>query len=250
MKSDKSDECECSECVKPRFSRVLLKLSGEVLQGAGQNGVDPATVHRIAAEVAALRGVGVQVGMVIGGGNFFRGASTLGRNFDRPTADTVGMLATVMNALIFRDALENMGVPAVVMTALEMPRVAETFVRSTAIRYLERGMVVIFSAGTGHPYFSTDTGAALKALEIGAEILMKATKVDGVYSSDPVKNADAVRYDKISFSKVLEMGLGVIDIAAAALCRDNGLPLLVFSILEPGNLARAAVNDSVGTIVS
>lgn len=233
-----------------RFRRVLLKLSGEVLQGPNRMGIDPATVARIAGEVADIRHLGVEVGMVIGGGNFFRGASDLGRNFDRPTADQVGMLATVMNALIFRDALNQAGVPAVVMSAIEMPRVAETFVKDDAIRYLADGHVVIFCAGTGHPYFSTDTGAALRALETRCDVLMKATKVDGVYSADPVRNVDAVRYDKLSFRQVLEQGLGVLDRTAAALCSENGMKLLVFSILEPGNLARAVVDDSVGTLVS
>jgi len=246
----KSEDAAVLHGAGPRFGRVLLKLSGEVLQGPNQMGIDPATVARIAAEVADIRSVGVQVGMVIGGGNFFRGISALGRNFDRPTADQVGMLATIMNALIFRDALEKAGVGAVVMSAIEMPRIAETFVRADAVRYLEGGKVVIFCAGTGHPYFSTDTGAALRALETGCDVLMKATKVDGVYSADPARNVDAVRYDKLSFREVLDKGLGVIDLTAAALCRENGLKLLVFSILEPGNLARAVIDDSVGTIVS
>jgi len=233
-----------------RFRRVLLKLSGEVLQGPGSGGIDPATVDRIAGEVARVRQMGVQVGMVIGGGNFFRGISTLGRNFDRPTADQVGMLATVMNALIFSDALKRQGCPSAVMTAIEMPRVAETFVRARADSLLSDGTVVIFCAGTGHPYFSTDTGAALRALETGCDVMMKATKVDGVYSADPARNVDAVRYDKLSFRQVLDDGLGVIDMAAATLCAENGLPLLVFSILEPGNLERAVIDDTVGTIVS
>ncbi len=246
----KSDVSATVHGERPRFGRVLLKLSGEVLQGPNRMGIDPATVSRIAVEVAGIRGLGVQVGMVIGGGNFFRGISELGRNFDRPTADQVGMLATVMNALIFRDALQNAGVPAVVMSAIEMPRVAETFVKDDAIRYLTEGRVVIFCAGTGHPYFSTDTGAALRALETRCDVLMKATKVDGVYSADPARHVDAVRYDKLSFREVLEKGLGVLDQTAAALCRENGMKLLVFSILEPGNLARAVVDDSVGTLVS
>lgn len=247
MKSDKSAMVDGA---RPRFHRVLLKLSGEVLQGPDRMGIDPATVARIAGEVAAVRAFGVQIGMVIGGGNFFRGISELGRNFDRPTADQVGMLATVMNALIFRDALEKAGAPAVVMSAIEMPRVAQTFVKADAVRHLDEGRVVIFCAGTGHPYFSTDTGAALRALETGCDVLMKATKVDGVYSADPARNVDAVRYDKLSFREVLDRGLGVLDLTAAALCRENGMKLLVFSILEPGNLARAVVDDSVGTLVS
>lgn len=233
-----------------RFGRVLLKLSGEVLQGTGPGGIDPATVDRIAREVADVRNLGVQVGMVIGGGNFFRGISALGQSFDRTTSDQVGMLATVMNALVFRNALERTGCPAAVMSAIEMPRVAATFVASEAIRLLNDNVVVIFCAGTGHPYFSTDTGAALRALETGCDVLMKATKVDGVYSADPARNVDAKRYDKLSFREVLDRGLGVIDMAAATLCGENGLPLLVFSILEPGNLVRAVTDDRVGTIVS
>lgn len=236
--------------VHPRFSRVLLKLSGEVLQGGRPMGFDPATVARIASEVAQVCAAGVQVGMVIGGGNLFRGVSDLGRNFDRPTADQVGMLATVMNALIFKDALDKAGRPAVVMSAIEMPRVARTFVRADACAEMEAGHVVIFCAGTGHPYFSTDTGAALRALETGCDVLMKATKVDGVYSADPTRDVDAVRYDKLSFDEVLDRGLGVLDMTAAALCRENGLMLLVFSILEPGNLVRAVMDDSVGTMVT
>ncbi len=236
--------------VHPRFSRVLLKLSGEVLQGGRPMGFDPATVSRIASEVAQVCAAGVQVGMVIGGGNLFRGVSDLGRNFDRPTADQVGMLATVMNALIFKDALDKAGRPAVVMSAIEMPRVARTFVRADACAEMEAGHVVIFCAGTGHPYFSTDTGAALRALETGCDVLMKATKVDGVYSADPTRDVDAVRYDKLSFDEVLDRGLGVLDMTAAALCRENGLMLLVFSILEPGNLVRAVMDDSVGTMVT
>jgi uridylate kinase len=232
-----------------RFRRLLLKLSGEVLMGPEPFGIHPETVDRLAGEVAEVRSLGVQLGLVIGGGNFFRGISTVGRQFERAQADTVGMLATVMNGLVFQDALGRAGVPARVMSALEMPRVAETFVRREAIAHLEAGRVVIFSAGTGHPYFSTDTGAVLRALEIGADAIVKGTKVDGVYSADPVTDPAATRYETIRYREVLDRGLRVMDAAAVALCMDNGLPLHVFNIRKPGNILALVRGGEIGTRV-
>lgn len=241
-----SDPAPTSE----KYKRILLKLSGEVLMGQRPAGIDPDTVARLANEVAEIHRSGVEVCLVIGGGNFFRGMSDVGRQFDRATADTVGMLATVMNGLIFQNALEVAGIETRVMTALEMRPMAEMFIRRRALRHLEKGRVVIFSAGTGHPYFSTDTAAVLRALEIRADAIFKATKVDGVYSADPVKDPSAVRYDHVSFQEVLEKGLAVMDQAAIALCRENQMPLVVFDIKEPGNLFKVIADPSIGTLVS
>jgi len=232
-----------------RFQRVLLKLSGEALQGHRPSGVDPDVVTAFAQEVKSAREMGVQMALVIGGGNYFRGISEVGRQFDRATADTVGMLATVMNALVFCDVLERLGQPTRVMTALQMPQVAEPFIRRRAIRHMEKGRVVLLAAGTGHPFFSTDTAAVLRALEIQADAVLKGTKVDGVYTADPARHADAVRYDRVSFSRVLEEGLGVMDATAIALCREHRLPLVVFDIRQPGNLVRLLSGESIGTEV-
>ncbi|MBP7124902.1 UMP kinase [Myxococcota bacterium] len=233
----------------PRFRRVLLKLSGEALQGHRSAGVDPEVVTAFAQEVKGAREMGAQMALVIGGGNYFRGISEVGRQFDRATADTVGMLATVMNALVFCDVLERLGQPTRVMTALQMPQVAEPFIRRRAIRHMEKGRVVLLAAGTGHPFFSTDTAAVLRALEIQADAVLKGTKVDGVYTADPARHADAVRYDRVSFSRVLEEGLGVMDATAIALCREHRLPLVVFDIRRPGNLVRLLSGESIGTEV-
>lgn len=232
------------------YRRVLLKLSGEALSGGRESGVDTATLDRLAGEVVQAVRAGVQVALVIGGGNYFRGLSSVGRTFERATADTVGMLATTMNALIFQDALERGGIEARVMSAIEMPRVAELFVRREAIRHLEKGRVVLCSGGTGHPYFSTDSGAALRALEIHADAILKGTKVEGVYSADPVKVPDATLFERIRYQEVLEGGLAVMDATAVALCMDNRMPLHVFSIRTPGNIMRVLRGERIGTVVS
>jgi uridylate kinase len=234
----------------PRFRRVLLKLSGEALMGGQAFGVDPVIVDGLAGEVAEARAMGVDVSLVIGGGNFFRGVSEAGRRFDRGTADTVGMLATMMNALVFQDALERQGHPTRVMTALEMPRVAEMFIRRRALRHLEKGRIVLFASGTGHPYFSTDTAAVLRALEIKADAILKGTKVDGVYTADPMLDSTATRYETIGYQEVIEKGLRVMDQTAIALCRENRLPLMVFNARVPGNLGRLLRGEPVGTLVS
>ena len=234
----------------PAYRRVLLKLSGEALMGPLDSGVHTATLDELARQVAEVCALGTRVGVVVGGGNFWRGLSGVGRKFDRARSDTIGMLATVMNCLVFRDALERCGVECSVMTALEMPRVAETFVRERAQSYFELGKVVLLGAGTGHPYFSTDTAAALRALEIGAEALLKATKVDGVYSNDPTEDPGAVRYERISYKEVLERGLRFMDATAVALCMENRLPVHVFSCRVPGNLLAVVRGDPVGTVVS
>jgi len=232
------------------FKRIVLKLSGEALQGSKSGGVDADVVARFAGEVKDARELGADVAIVIGGGNYFRGVSEVGRQFDRAAADTVGMLATVMNALVFQDVLERQGVPTRVMTALEMRQVAEPFIRRRCLRHLEKGRVVILAAGTGHPYFSTDTAAVLRALEIKADAILKATKVDGVYTADPMTDPTATRYDTVTYSEVLERGLGVMDATAIALCREHRLPLVVFSIRAPGNLARVLKGEPVGTRVN
>lgn len=234
----------------PRFKRVLLKLSGEVLMGPQPFGVHPETIARVAAEVADVRRLGVDIALVIGGGNIFRGVSEAGRQFERGTADSVGMLATVMNGLMFQAALEKLGVETRLMSALEMRGVCEPFIHRRALRHLEKGRVVLFAAGTGHPFFSTDTAAALRALQIKADALLKGTKVDGVYSADPVKDPTATRYDTVSYQEILQKGLGVMDTAAVALCRENHLPLVVFNVRQPGNLARVIRGDELGTTVS
>ncbi len=231
------------------YRRILLKLSGEALMGSRHAGVDGEVVARFATAVKGARDLGAEVAIVIGGGNYFRGVSEVGRQFDRATADTVGMLATVMNALVFCDVLERMGQPTRVMTALQMPQVAEPFIRRRAIRHLEKGRVVILAAGTGHPFFSTDTAAVLRALEIKADAILKATKVDGVYTADPVTTPTATRYDTVTYSEVLERGLGVMDATAIALCREHRLPLVVFSIRDADNLARVLRGEPVGTRV-
>lgn len=231
------------------YKRVLLKLSGEALQGARHSGVDADVVATFAGEVKEARELGADVAIVIGGGNYFRGVSEMGRQFDRATADTVGMLATVMNALVFQDVLERQGVPTRVMSALEMRQVAEPFIRRRCLRHLEKGRVVVLAAGTGHPFFSTDTAAVLRALEIKADAILKATKVDGVYTADPVTDPTATRYDTVTYSEVLERGLGVMDATAIALCREHRMPLAVFNIRTPGNLARVLKGEPVGTRV-
>ena len=234
---------------KPIYTRVLLKLSGEALMGAQQFGVDPAVVTRIARDVGEIQGLGVQTAIVIGGGNIFRGLAASVRGMDRATADYMGMLATVINGLALQDALERQNVLTRVVTAIEMRTVAEPFIRRRAMRHLEKGRVVIFAAGTGNPYFTTDTAAALRAMEIKAEVILKGTKVDGVYSADPVLDPAAKKYSSISYLQVLERQIKVMDATAISLCMDNDLPIVVFNLLEPGNIRRVVLGESVGTTV-
>ncbi|HEX9010864.1 MAG TPA: UMP kinase [Holophagaceae bacterium] len=233
-----------------KFARILLKLSGEALMGEQKYGIDPAVVSMIADQVKEIRALGVEVGLVIGGGNIFRGVAGATRGMDRTTADHMGMLATMINALALQDALEAKGVHTRTLSGLEMPKVAESYIRRRATRHLEKGRVVIFGAGTGNPYFSTDTAAALRANEINAEVVMKATNVDGVYSADPKKDPSATRFERIAFQEVLEKGLKVMDASAIALCMDNHLPILVFDMNKPGNLVAAVKGEAVGTLVS
>jgi len=232
------------------YARILLKLSGEVLAGEGSFGIDAARVEALAVEVAEVARTGVQIGLVVGGGNFFRGVAAAARNMDRVSADHMGMLATVINALALQDALEKQGVPTRVMTAIEMHEVAEPYIRRRAIRHLEKGRIVVFAAGTSNPYFSTDTAATLRGLEIKAEVVAKATRVDGVYDKDPLQHADAVRYEKIGYSEVLSRNLKVMDASAVAMCRDNRLPIQVFNLNVRGNIMRMAMGEAIGTLIS
>ncbi len=234
----------------PRYSRVLLKLSGEALMGDQPYGIDPATATQIAREVGEIQALGVQTGVVIGGGNLFRGLAASARGMDRATADYMGMLATVINALALQDALEQLNVVTRVVTAVEMRAVAEPFIRRRAIRHLEKGRVVIFAAGTGNPYFTTDTAAALRAMEMRAEVILKGTKVDGIYSADPMVHANAERYETISYLQVIERSLKVMDSTAVTLCMDNKLPIVVFNLREAGNLRRVIMGEPVGTTVT
>ncbi|WP_418864452.1 UMP kinase [Slackia exigua] len=232
-----------------RYGRVLLKLSGEALMGDAGYGIDPKVIDSLAVEIKEVVDDGVQVAIVVGGGNIFRGVAGSANGMDRAQADYIGMLATVMNALALQDGLERAGVVSRVQSAIEMHQVAETYIRLRAIRHMEKGRVVIFAAGTGNPYFTTDTTAALRACEIDADCMMKATKVDGIYDSDPAKNPDAARYEKISYLDVLTKELNVMDAAAISLCKDNDMPLLVFNLTAPGNIRRALKGDNVGTLV-
>lgn len=234
---------------RPAYRRVLLKLSGEALLGSGGFGIDPEVLDRISAEIREVTVLGVQLGIVIGGGNIFRGIEAANHRIDRTTADYMGMLATVINSLALQSALERQGVVTRVQTAIEMKAVAEPFIQRRAIRHLEKGRVVIFGAGTGNPYFTTDTAATLRAVEIKAEVLIKATKVDGVYDRDPVKDSSASRFNKISYTEVLANNLKVMDATAISLCRDNGLPVVVFNLLREGNIRRVVCGESVGTVV-
>ncbi len=233
----------------PSYKRILLKLSGEALMGEKQYGIDPAVTTQIARDVHEIQGLGVETAIVIGGGNIFRGVAASARGMDRATGDYMGMLATVINALALQDALEQFDVNTRVMSAIEMRAVAEPFIRRRAMRHLEKGRAVIFAAGTGNPYFTTDTAAALRAMEIRASIIMKATKVDGIYSADPMKDPSATRYETISYLQVLEQRLQVMDATAISLCMDNQLPILVFNLRTPGNLRRAVLGEPVGSVV-
>ena len=232
------------------YRRVLLKLSGEALMGDLDYGIEPTVIQRMAAEIATVREKGVEIAIVIGGGNIFRGAGLARAGMDRVTGDYMGMLATVMNALAIQDALEAKGVFARVMSALQIHEVCEDYIRRRAVRHLEKGRVVILAAGTGNPFFTTDTAASLRAIEIGADVLLKATKVDGVYDADPVGNPDASRYDTVSFDKVLTDKLSVMDATAIVMCRDNDLPLRVFDLTRANAIVQAMTGDEVGTLVS
>jgi len=234
---------------KPIYHRIILKLSGEVLKGV-DDVIDPAVANRIASEVAEIHGLGVKVSIVIGGGNIWRGITSANKGMDRSTADYMGMLATIINGLALQAALEKVGVDTRVQTAIEVKNVAEPFIRRRAIRHLEKGRVVIFVAGTGNPFFSTDTAAALRASEMGAEILLKATKVDGVYDSDPRKNPKAKRYERISYGEALEKRLQVMDSTAFALCMDNHVPIVVFDMFKEGNLRAVILGEKIGTLVT
>ncbi|MCF8041007.1 MAG: UMP kinase [Desulfarculaceae bacterium] len=233
----------------PVFKRVLLKVSGEALMGGESFGISPQVLDYVADELLKARELGVEVGVVLGGGNIFRGVSESAQHMDRVQADYMGMLATVVNSIALQDALERKGVPTRVMTALSMPQVAEPYIRRRAIRHLEKGRIVILGAGTGNPYFSTDTAAALRAEEIGAEVLMKATKVDGIYDSDPVKNPNAKKLPQVTYDQVLAQHLKVMDATAISLAGDNELPVIVFDLLEPDNIKRVLLGETVGSRV-
>ena len=232
-----------------RYKRILVKLSGEALMGSTDYGIDPKVLKRIALEIQELLGLGVQVAVVIGGGNVFRGEGLARSGMDRVTGDHMGMLATVMNCLAMQDALESIGTYARVMSAIRINEVCEDYIRRRAIRHLEKGRVVLFAAGTGNPFFTTDTAASLRAIEIGAELLVKATKVNGIYSADPMKDPNAVRYPRLTFDRVLDERLAVMDATAIVMCRDNQLPLQVFNLGNAGDLLRIARGEDIGTVV-
>ncbi len=233
----------------PRYQRVLLKIGGEALAGNKEYGIEETVLARVALEVKEVQDLGCEVALVLGGGNIFRGVAGSAKGMDRTTADHMGMLATVINSLAMQEALERVGIQTRVMSALVMAQVAEPYIRRRATRHLEKGRIVIFAAGTGNPYFTTDTAASLRAMEIGAQILCKATKVDGVYDADPVRVAEAKRYRELTYIEVLQQNLKIMDSTAISLCMDNGLPILVFSLLEPGNIKRAVLGEPVGTLV-
>ena len=242
--------CNRCEVAEEAYRRILLKLSGEALLGEEDYGIDPNMILRIAAEIAEVNRGGVQVTVVIGGGNIFRGAGLAQSGIDRVTGDHMGMLATVMNALALQDALESIGTDARVMSAVSVHDVCEDYIRRRAIRHLEKGRVVVCAGGTGNPFFTTDTAAALRAIEVGADILLKATKVKGVYAADPVRNPAALLYDKLSYDRVIEDKLGVMDTNAIVLCRDQGMPIRVFNVFQEGNLMRLVRGESIGTLIS
>lgn len=233
----------------PAYQRVLLKISGEALMGDQPFGIDPAVATQVAKEIGEVAAMGVQIGVVVGGGNLFRGLAASAKGMDRATADYMGMLATVINALALQDALEKLGVSTRVAAAIEMRAVAEPFIRRRAERHLEKGRVVVFAAGTGNPYFTTDTAAALRAMEMKSQVILKATKVDGIYTADPMLHPDATRYETLSYLEVLEKGLKVMDATAISLCMDNKLPIIVFKLREAGNLRRVIMGEPVGTTV-
>jgi uridylate kinase len=234
---------------RPKYKRVLLKLSGEALAGQQGFGIDSEAVAQVAKEVAGVHNLGVQIALVIGGGNIYRGVENGIAGIDRSSADYMGMLATVINGLALQDALEKQGTFTRVMTAIEMPRLCELYIRRRASRHLEKGRVVIFVAGTGNPYFTTDTAAALRAMEIEAEVILKGTKVDGIYSADPLKHADAQKYDRLSYLDVLKQGIRVMDATAISLCMENKLPIIVFNLFQHGNIKRVLCGEKMGSIV-
>ncbi len=237
--------------MEPVFNRILLKLSGEALMGTESYGIDTKVAESVAREVKAVHDLGIEVAIVVGGGNIFRGVSKSAGNMDRAAADYIGMLATVMNAVVLQDALEKLGVYTRVMSAIDIPQLAEPFIRRRAVRHLEKKRVVIFAAGTGNPYFTTDSAAALRACELNVDVIFKATKVDGIYSADPKKVPDAEKYDRITYQEVLEKRLAIMDASAISLCMDNDLPIMVFNMTEPGNIIKAVSGDlSVGTLVT
>ena len=234
----------------PIYKRILLKLSGEALAADKGFGVDNTRVHEIAAEIADVHKLGIELGIVVGGGNFFRGVAEQAKDMDRISADHMGMLATMINSLALQDALEKQNVFTRVMSAIEMNQIAEPFIRRRAIRHLEKGRVVIFGAGTGNPYFSTDTAASLRAMEIKADVIMKATKVEGIYDADPMKVKDAVKFDQITFTDVLHKRLNVMDATAISLCRENSLPIIIFNLNRAGNIRRVVLGEKVGSLVT
>ncbi|KYG68864.1 UMP kinase [Bdellovibrio bacteriovorus] len=234
---------------EPVYKRILLKLSGEALAGKQGTGINTATIKQIAQDVAEAYKAGVQMGIVIGGGNIYRGVAASAEGMDRASADYMGMLATCINALALQDALEKEGVPTRVQTAIEMAEIAEPYIRRRAIRHLEKDRIVIFGAGTGNPFFTTDTAASLRAMEINAQVIMKATKVDGIYDKDPAKHTDAKKFDKISYIDVLNRGLQVMDSTAISMCMDNKLPIITFDLTQPGNILKAVQGENIGTLV-
>ncbi len=234
---------------KSVYKRILLKLSGEALAGTQGSGINTAVLNQIAQDVKVAHETGVEIGLVIGGGNIFRGVAASAQGMDRASSDYMGMLATCINALALQDALEKAKVPTRVQSAIEMAEIAEPYIRRKAIRHLEKGRIVIFAAGTGNPFFTTDTAASLRAMEINAEVLMKATKVDGIYDKDPTKHADAKKYNKISYIDVLKQGLQVMDSTAISLCMDNKLPIMTFDLAKPGNILKAICGEAIGTLV-
>ena len=240
---------EADKSAEPAYRRVLLKLSGEALMGEAEYGIDPAMLKRLAEEIGQARNLGVEIAIVIGGGNLFRGAGLAQHGMDRVTGDHMGMLATVMNALALQSALEGIGVPARVMSAIRINEVCEDFIRRRAVRHLEKKRVIICAAGTGNPYFTTDTAASLRAIEVGADLLLKGTKVEGVYSADPVSHPDAELYKRLSFDQALDDRLAVMDATAVVMCREQGLPLRVFSIYQPGAFLRILMGEDIGTLV-
>ena len=233
----------------PKYKRVLLKLSGEALQGPGQFGISSDVIEYVSQEIKSIYSLGVETGIVIGGGNIFRGVSSSSKGMDRSTADYMGMLATVINALALQDFLERKGLPTRIQTALEIKQVAEPFIKRRAIRHLEKGRVVIFAAGTGNPFFTTDTAATLRALQMGADIIMKATKVDGIYDKDPVKNKDASKFTELTYMEILKKGLKIMDATSISLCMEGNIPIVVFDLFEKGSVEKVIRGEKVGTIV-